>query len=244
MQKGFISPILMLSIVGVLFLAISLGYYLGKGGIDQPLGGELKDSREINSIDKDEPESTITSPAPLNNQPTVNKPEASKVKSEKILYNAMPTWQTYTDTEAKFLIQYPENFSIPISGKGKAVDFRIKDPESIFCIPGFEAGGCLSGYIVLINDYDGSSRREWFKKKNPGVISRHEIKEFEISGAGSLLIFNQEFGDPLGAVALIPRGNKMFVIYFYFSSEKGNGNDVIDDRLSHLKNILSTFKFL
>lgn len=234
-EKGFINYILLGTIVIMLMAGT---YYLGRFS-----NNNFTVEKTIENKDVSLPSSSIESDTKTSPSPAIEEPKAL----EEIVYKPMSTWNTYTDDQAKFLIQYPENFSISeySTSKGGSVDFRIKGAGNYFCMPGFETGGCLSGYMVLIKeDYDGGSRRAWFDRKHPDLVREREIKEYKIAGVNSLLIFNKEFGTPLGVVALIPRNKEMFEIYFYFSSPEGSSQKIIEDRTTHIQKILPTFKFL
>lgn len=161
--------------------------------------------------------------------------ESKPVVTEKVVYTPNPSWQTYTDTQGGFSIQYPEYEKVGTSTPGKGVGFMNCNQ-----VTGKEI--CLGGDGLAIHtDYDGGSRRSWFNSKYSDFVSQSYMQDLTIQGINALVVMDGNTGGSTGSWVLIPKGNKMYVFSTYsgWNPETGDKSE-----LTRIKNKLATFKFL
>ena len=180
------------------------------------------------------PEVVIT-PTPEPTVAEVSQPSPTPITIEKIPYKPISSWQTYTDSQAKFSVQYPPNYKIGASFLGREVYFWscVNDPK--------RGEVCLSGYTVRIfDDYDGGSRRAWAEKKFGGIANPY-YEDVLVAGINALIVMESDPGSVSESWVLMPKANKMYVFGFPFGWNHETGEKPDFD---FIKQVLSTFRFL
>jgi hypothetical protein len=163
--------------------------------------------------------------------------EASDTSTETIQYLPRSDWQTYTDSVAKFSVQYPPKHKLgedEVPGKSANI-LSCGYPE-----PNTGEDLCLSGFSISIeNEYDQGSRRQWFVNKfdpyQPYYLN------WIIDGKNALVVIE---GNPNGSSSMsvaIPNGSQMVVVTQ--SGVSWNPDTGVLPDLTYMKNILSTFQF-
>lgn len=177
---------------------------------------------------------------PLSNSPT-ETPETSLPKTT-VPYVNQTGWQTYSDSIAKFSIQYnniptgqfKNLFKMGNSEMGKSMNLLSCNTPSSGPTAGNEV--CLSGINVTVhNNYNGGSRREWFSTNYPSSTNcRYEYGDITIAGKNALGVVSDYCSSFTESYILIPNGSQMLMVHF------------IDDyrNADWAMNILSTFKYL
>ncbi len=186
----------------------------------------------------EEPRPTPIVETPMPTTTPINDVEqtTTQVEVESITYNPIPSWQTYTDKEAGFSVQYPETYKYDSSNPGSSVNF-------LSCVDHGAPMGeiCLSGYSIYISDdYEGGSRRVWFERKQPNFLIDPYYEEVVVAGKNSLIIMDGNAGGSTGSFVLIPKGNTMYQISFPFGYIPEGRTDT---ETKFIKQVLSTFKF-
>jgi len=173
---------------------------------------------------------TLATPS-LSTEPTQKQEEI-----EVIDYEPMSSWQTYTDSEANYSVQYPESFILGGSNLGRNAYFNsCLDDEKLGRI-------CLTGFsIVVFDDYDGGSRRVWYEKEHPDFLIDPYYEEVIVDEVKTLIIMDGNSGGSTGSSVLIPKGNNMYEISFPSGWNPETGEKA---GLEFFKQVLSTFKFL
>lgn len=217
--------IILFSILGIVLAAglVFAGYKLGQRQI-QP-GPQPTPTSEV-----------VITPAPEPTVAEVSQPSPSPVSIEKIPYKSISSWQTYTDSQANFSVQYPENYKLQNPIPGKSVNF-------LSCLTDPQRGEiCLSGYsITIYDDYDGGPRRAYFEKKRPNFLVEPYYQDVSVAGIKTLVIMDGNTGGSTGSFILIPKGNKMYFFDFPFG---WNPDTKEKPGLDFIKQVLSTFRFL
>lgn len=146
-----------------------------------------------------------------------------------IQYKPQPGWNTYTDTVAKFSVQYGPRDKISSSEQGKEV-------FSLSCFDDPTRGElCMQGFNISVNsDYNGGSRREWLLNRIPDLKTYDlSYEEVVVSGVRSLIVFADDSGSTSNTYVLMPKNNKMYRLHYPGGSQSKDA----------VKEILSTFKF-
>lgn len=220
MNKGF-APILVLLAV-VLVGGVGVGWYLSNTGVIPKFTG---------------PATTSQSPAPDIEQPSAppEVPEAEETEEgvvvETISYKENPSWQTYTNAEKKFSVQYPSTSKIDTQTNERVVFLSCGNypPHGDLCLRGYS--------ITVYDDYDGRSRREWLLRKFPDLKTYPlYYEEFVIQGKKSLLVGTADTGSNNDVFILIPNGKMMYV---YNAPGSANKATLVID-----KERISTFRLL
>jgi hypothetical protein len=222
-QRG-IAPVILVILIGV--IAVS-GYFV---------------SSFSNKTKSDQVASITQTPAPT------SMPQASSTPSELPKNSPSPSspsdsnlenWKTYRDSKADFTIKYPSYMKINQQYSNPGTVLTLIPEEGWKCT--IQAGEpCLSSFNVIIYpDYDGSSRSEWFDKNNRDLIPDRQTHDLMVDGVNALVMLSTTQGQTLGAVGLIPKGDKMYTVYFYFTL----GLPPIEDRRVIVNKVLSTFEF-
>jgi len=224
-EKRWLKPFLF-SILGIVLASclVFAGYKIGQRQIYPELG--------------EGPTPTPMVVATLTPEPTATaspQPSPSPVSIEKIPYQPIASWQTYTDSQAEFSVQYPEKQKLGDSSPGKSVYF-------LSCLDDPQRGEiCLTGYQIFVyDDYDGGSRREWYTRKFNEPY-RPFYQDVIVAGVKALIIMDGNTGGSTGSFVLIPRGNKIYFFSFPFG---WNPDTKEKSGLDFIKQILSTFRFL
>lgn len=176
---------------------------------------------------------TYSSSSPLPEPPLPSPSPTPNI--EKIIYKPDSTWQTYTDTTARFSIQYPSNYKLNDVVTGKSVNF-------LNCGQSTAGPICTTGYSVnVFDDYDGGSRRAWLNRKQPGFLIEPYFQDALVAGSKALIAMDGNTGGSTGSFILIPKGNRMYLFVFPFG---WNPETKEKSGLDFIKQILSTFRIL
>ena len=141
---------------------------------------------------------------------TTPQPTSADLPTETLVYKQQPDWQTYTDNVVGFSFQYPAE------------------------------NNKLANSVQIYNDYDGSSRREWLKKKFSGYQPYY--MNWVIDGANALVAIEGNTGGSSGLLIAIPKNKTMIVFSASFVAWDPQTDKLPD--LSFYKQILSTFRFI
>jgi hypothetical protein len=226
MQKGF-TPIFIL--IGIVVLALISGaYYLGSQNNDTTQISDLQNNSKS-------PNPTSSSQVDLTPLPKSSSSTSPKSTADPSLAN----WQLYTDSKAGFSIKYPPYMRVNQQYSNPGSGLTLIPEEGWKCT--IQTGEpCLSSFNVIVYPgYDGSSRREWFDKDNLDLIPERQTYDLMVDGVNALVMQSTTQGQTLGAVGLIPKGSKMYTVYFYFTL----GLPPLEDRQVIVNRVLSTFKF-
>lgn len=139
-------------------------------------------------------------------------------------------WKTYTDTENRFTLKYPLEWSVEEntnSNSWKSADYKVSN-----------TGNIVSGQeIVLFVDQNptGKSIKDWWGTDNTDYIVSNKIS-FNTDGYNSI---KYNLSAPGGAVygVLIDKSGEVFRFEAYATTEK------TPSIIKILNQILSTFKF-
>lgn len=208
---------------------ISKGWHLG-ASVYHRLFAEKPQSSTISSTQITSPQPSLSPTVVTTSKPTV----APVSNGEIIAFNPNPAWPTYTDTKAKFTVQYGPQGKISSSEEGKEVTFlacttdpKLTNGRDELCLQGFS--------IRIFDDYNGGSRREWLINKNPSINSYDlSFEEVVVSGVNSLMVFADDPASMSFAYVLMPKNNKMYELFYRGGKKSG---DLLKTQ------ILSTFKF-
>jgi len=181
----------------------------------------------------------VTTPTPEPTVTEVSRLSPTPITIEKIPYQPIASWQIYTDSQAKFSVQYPKTYKLSSSTPGTSVNF-------LSCVDDPQRGEiCMAGYSIGISyDYDGGSRREWLFNKNPQLkdfLIDPYFQDIMVVNSKALVIMDGNTGGSTGSWVLVPRENMMYLFAFLFG---WNPDTKEKPGFDFIKQVLSTFRFL
>ena len=150
---------------------------------------------------------------------------------ERISYTPISSWQTYTDAQGKFSLQYPANYKQGTVTPGSRAEF-------LSCTNDI----CLSGFSISVESgYDGRSRRVWLEKKVPNFLVTPHYEEFLVAGSNALLVMDGNEGGSTGSFVLLPKNDTMYLLSFPDGWKPSTKEKPL---LPFIKQVLSSFRFL
>lgn len=228
MQKGF-APILVLIGIIVIIAIAGGAYFLGKLPIKPADKGskactqEAKICPDGSSVGRSGPNCEF-SPCPSATPKPIDVSLAPAGAGETA------NWKTYTDTENRFTLKYPLEWSVEEntnSNSWKSADYKVSN-----------TGNIVSGQeIILFVDQNptGKSIENWWGTDNTDYIVSNKIS-FKTDGYDSI---KYNLSAPGGAVygVLIDKSGEVFRFEAYATTEK------TPSIIKILNQILSIFKF-
>ncbi len=155
-------------------------------------------------------------------------------------------WETYTDPDAGFSVQYrtaPEGtlgffmrYTNVEPGKGVKIETCHQAPD--------KGTACIQYYTVHVyNNYDGASRRAWLQNSNLPGTAQCALRYADVYMAQkNALLATGECGSWGLTYILVPSGNRMYVFELdWYSFDVETQQIVVRD---DYREILSTFRLL